>query len=155
MNAEPILVEAFRFIELKYAGLLGSADAEQARAHIRARLHELAGAPDVQEFQCALKNDWDALVFHALLKRYGLAPYRYRKQRHSTVLVRVSKRFLNEVLWPIFNEVSAAVHARFGEIIAALLPAIAPGPFALAILDHDHSTGALCESCQKRLQEST
>jgi hypothetical protein len=154
MNTEAVLIDSFRAIERKHAGLQ-SATGDEARDCIRARLQESANAPDIQEFQCTLKNDWEGFVLHALLKRYGIPPYRYRKQRKSTVLVRVSKRFMNELLWPIFQEVSAVLYARFNEILTTLLPAIALGPFSMAILEHDHSAGHLCENCRQRLLESS
>jgi len=152
MSNDQALTDTFRAIEQTYAGLHGNAD--EAVARIRARLREVADAPDVQEFQCAPKTDWDVVVLHALLKRYGIPAYRYRKQRRTTVLVRVSKRFMNELLWPIFTEVSAALHVRFSAIATSLLPAIAPGPYSLTVLEHDHGAGALCENCRRRLLEA-
>ena len=109
--------------------------------------------PTFEEFQCNTKNDWDKFVLYALLKRYGIKSYRYRKQRKSTILVRVSKGFMNDVLWPIFTNTADELYSRFTAITTTLLPSIATGPFSMAVLDHDHSTGQLCENCRKRLLE--
>jgi hypothetical protein len=43
-------------------------------------------------------------LFVALARRYGLEPYRYQRQRHNTVMVRVSRRFVDDTLWPEFSE---------------------------------------------------
>lgn len=157
MSAENALVNSFRMAERKHSGVAegDGCDADQAKVRIRARLQELGGAADVAEFQCHMKHDWDSFVFHALAKRYGIRPYRYRKQRKSTILVHMSKQFLDELLWPIFNDVCAALFARFTEVTTALLPTIAPGPFSMPILDHDHDhgSGQLCENCRTRLLE--
>ena len=53
---------------------------------------------------------WSRHVFVALLRRYGIRRYRYRRQRRTTVMARLSKRFLDETLWPEFQEVSRTLH---------------------------------------------
>ena len=40
----------------------------------------------------------------ALLRRYDIKPYRYYRQRHTTVMAKVSESFVNETLWPEFQE---------------------------------------------------
>lgn len=152
MNDEQALIDSFRSIELKHSGL-GAANADRAEARIRGRFQDSVLAPDIQEFQFNLKHDWQTFVFHALLKRYGIRPYRYRKQRKSTILIRVSKQIMDDLLWPIFNDVAGGFAARINQMTMALVPAIAPGPYSLAVLDHKHGAGELCESCRKRLLE--
>jgi hypothetical protein len=154
MNTEQVLVDSFHSIELKHSGLTeGGAANEQPADRIRARVQEAATATDIQEMQCSTKYDWDALVLHALLKRYGIKPYRYRKQRRSTILVRVSRKVMHEVVWPIYCDVTAALAARFTTVTTSLLPAIAAGPFSMPILNHEHAVGELCENCSKRILE--
>jgi hypothetical protein len=155
MNSEQALVDSFRRIELKHAGLLGTpgADASQSRERIVARLRKLADAGDVQEFQCTVKGTWESFLLHSILKRYGIQPYRYRKQRQTTILVRVSKRFMDETLWPIYAAASESLVARFNEIARAILPEIAPPPFSMPILSHDHSADGLCDECRQRMRD--
>lgn len=153
MHDDTSLLDLFQAIEGKHGGTPGS-NADQAWALLTRRANELAGGSDVQEFHCTMQNDWDAALFHALLKRYGIKPYRYRKQRKSTVLVRVSKCFMDDHLWPIFNGVRAELHKRFMQLTTALLPSISPGPYSMAILDHEHEAGQLCETCRQRLAGS-
>lgn len=43
----------------------------------------------------------------ALLRRYGIAPYRYPGQRYTTVMAGVPKRFVDETLWPEFQQLNA------------------------------------------------
>ncbi len=149
-----ILGEQFRHIEMKYAGLGAEAGAgDRAKTQIIARQKELASTADL-EFRVPAKSEWEAAIFHALLTRYGLKAYRYRNQRKSTILVRVSQRFMDEYLWPIFTDVCRELFARFNLLTKALLPAIAPGPYHVAVLDHQH-TGELCENCRQRLVEQS
>src|ERR1700760_3698654 len=47
----------------------------------------------------------------APVRRYGLKPYRYYRQRRNTVMIRAPKRFLDQVLWPQFSELDQALQA--------------------------------------------
>lgn len=49
----------------------------------------------------------------ALLRRYGIRPNRYRGQRRTTVMARLSRAFVNETLWPEFLELQGALMAYF------------------------------------------
>lgn len=45
----------------------------------------------------------------ALCRRYGLKPYRLYRQRLTTVMVRVPQAFVDQVLWPEFQELNNAL----------------------------------------------
>jgi hypothetical protein len=49
----------------------------------------------------------------ALLRRYGIQPYRYRGQRRTTVMARLSRGFVNDTLWPEFQELQSTLAAYF------------------------------------------
>jgi hypothetical protein len=51
----------------------------------------------------------------ALLRRYDLQPYRYARQRYTTVMARVSARFVNETLWPEFVELDRTLQTYLTE----------------------------------------
>ena len=77
--------------------------AEQARQRILERLEAVAAEDPPVEFKFTLGDMWSRRVFVALLRRYGLRPYRYKRQRYTTVMVKVSKGFVDETLWPQFQ----------------------------------------------------
>jgi hypothetical protein len=52
----------------------------------------------------------------ALLRRYGLDPYRYRRQRRTTVVVRAPRRFVDETLWPEFQELNEVLTAHLDDV---------------------------------------
>ena len=68
------------------------------------------------EFKFSLTDDWSRQLFTALLRRYGLQPYRYRGQRYTTVMVRVSKSFVDKTLWPEYLELSKQLRAYLHDI---------------------------------------
>ncbi|MEB3184657.1 MAG: hypothetical protein VKM97_02110 [Cyanobacteriota bacterium] len=87
--------------------------AERARARIRARLAELAAEEPPVEFRFSLTDQWSRHLFVALMRRYGIQPYRYSRQRRTTVMARLSRSFVNDTLWPEFLELQATLSAYF------------------------------------------
>lgn len=45
-------------------------------------------------------------LFMALCRRYSLNPYRYARQRYTTVMVRAPEAFIDDVLWPQYQALS-------------------------------------------------
>ena len=116
---EARLIEKLRAIEALYArpGSAGErAAAESARERILERLREVARADPPVEFRFTMADMWSRRVLVALLRRYDITPYRYRGQRHTTVMAKVSKRFVDETLWPEFEALSASLRAYLDEV---------------------------------------
>ena len=61
------------------------------------------------EMTFRLPDRWSRRLFLALCRRYGLRPYRYPRQRHSTVVLRVPESFVKKTLWPEYLEISRAL----------------------------------------------
>jgi hypothetical protein len=59
---------------------------------------------------------WSRKVFVALLRRYGIRPYRYSGQRYTTVMAKVSRRFVDETLWPEFQEFSETLNSYLSDV---------------------------------------
>lgn len=87
--------------------------AERARERIQARLRELAAEEPPVEFRFSLADQWSRHLFVALMRRYGIQPYRYRGQRRTTVMARLNRPFVNETLWPEFLELQQTLSAYF------------------------------------------
>lgn len=113
---EQQLVEKLRRIEALHArpGSDGERQAaERARERIQARLRQLEAEEPPVEFRFSLADQWSRHLFVALLRRYGIRPYRYRGQRRTTVMARLSRAFVNETLWPEFLELQGTLSAYF------------------------------------------
>ena len=76
---------------------------------IQARLKLVEKEQPPVEYKFTLADHWSRKLFMALARRYGLRPYRYRRQRHTTVMVRVPKGFVDDTLWPEFVELDRAL----------------------------------------------
>jgi hypothetical protein len=113
---EQQLVEKLRRIEALHArpGSEGERQAaERARERIQARLKQMEAEEPPIEFRFSLADQWSRHLFVALLRRYGIRPYRYRGQRRTTVMARLSRAFVNETLWPEFQELQSTLAAYF------------------------------------------
>jgi hypothetical protein len=113
------LIEKLRRIEALFArpGTDGEkAAAAEAAERIRARLDEVTKLDPPVEFRFTVADGWSRKLLLALLRRYGIEPYRYRNQRRTTVRARVSRRFVEETLWPEFEEFSRVLQAHLSEV---------------------------------------
>jgi hypothetical protein len=111
--------EKLRKVEALFAGAGTAGErlaAEAALARIRARLAEESRRESPVEMQFSIADPWARLLFMALCRRYGLAPYRYHRQRRSTVMVRLPKSFMEVVLWPEFRELEAELRSYLEEV---------------------------------------
>jgi hypothetical protein len=108
-DEEQRLIEKLRKIEGLFARPSTPGErvaAENAAERIRQRIRHLEGVERAIEFRFSLPDTWSRSLFVALLRRYGLEPYRYRGQRRTTVMTRVTRTFAVEVLWPEFQQLN-------------------------------------------------
>jgi hypothetical protein len=116
---EQKLIEKLRLIEALFSGTTSPGEkvaAELAKERIFERLRQMEKEEPLIEYRFTMADMWSRKVFVALLRRYGINPYRYHGQRYTTVMARVSKRFVDETLWPEFNEISETLKTYLSEI---------------------------------------
>ena len=119
MTEEQRLIEKLQRIEALFAGAatLGEREAAaQARDRIQARLGQQQKTDPPVEFSFNLRDRWSHKLLIALLRRYQIRPYRYRGQRYTTVMARVPTGFVNETLWPEFQELDRTLAAFLSQV---------------------------------------
>lgn len=124
MTDEVQLREKLRKIEALFAGAGTVGEklaAGAALERVRARLAELERSDEPIEMQFSLPDQWARRLFLALCRRYGLKPYRLYRQRVSTVMLRVPKRFVDQVLWPEFQELNAALMLYLNDVTTRVI----------------------------------
>ena len=124
MSGEAQLRDKLRKIEALFAGAGTAGEriaAEAALERVRAHLADLQRQDAPIEMQFSLPDQWARQLFLALCRRYGLSPYRLYRQRLTTVMLRVPKRFVDEVLWPEFNELNAALMQYLNEVTTRVI----------------------------------
>ncbi len=79
------------------------------------------------EYRLTVHDPWGRKLLRALLRRHGVQPYRYPRQRRTTIMVRASERFIDEELWPEFTALQAELRTYLEQatdrIIAAAVHA--------------------------------
>jgi tRNA nucleotidyltransferase (CCA-adding enzyme) len=106
------LRDKLRKIEALFAGA-GTPGEQRAAAaaleRIRERLAQVQRQERPIEIRFTFPDQWARRLFVALCRRYALHPYRYRRQRHTTVMLRAPESFVNGVLWPEFQQLHQAL----------------------------------------------
>ncbi len=119
MTPEQQLRHKLRKIEALFAG--GATEGERLAAgaaaeRIRYRLDQAAGKEEEIEAKFSISDIWSRQLFVALCRRYGLRPFRYRRMHRQSIIVSAPKSFVEQVLWPEFEELNAALTAYLSEI---------------------------------------
>ncbi|MDA3957893.1 hypothetical protein [Oceanispirochaeta sp.] len=73
------------------------------------------------EYKFSMTNGWSRKLIIALLRRYGLNPYRYTRQRRTTVMVKISRSFVDETLWPEFTELNETLTTYLDSITSRII----------------------------------
>src|SRR5688572_3800317 len=123
-DEETHLIEKLHKIEALFASSTYSGErqsAESAIERIRRRLAELDQTERPVEFRFSLPDGWSKSLLIALLRRYGLKPYRYAGQRRTTVRVKVAASFVDEVLWPEFQELNATLSSHLDTVTRRII----------------------------------
>lgn len=107
-NSEEEIRFKLRKIEALFEGACTSGEKKAASAALDRIREKLSAAKkdSVLEFTFTLRDIWSKRLFAALCRRYSLKPYRYARQRHTTIMVRVEEDFCNNVLWPQYKQLS-------------------------------------------------
>ena len=103
------LIEKLRRVEALFEGAATAGEraaAASALERLRGRLEDLQQSDPVIEYRFTLADLWSRRLFVALLRRYGIRPYRYSGQRYTTVMARVPRRFVDETLWPEYTQLN-------------------------------------------------
>ena len=124
MTAESALRDKLRKIEALFADAATPGEKAAAGAaadRIRARLRKDSGAEKAVEVRFSINDIWSRQLFMALCRRYGIAPFRYRRMHKQTVIVKAPRSFIDQVLWPEFQELSGALIAYLSEITETVI----------------------------------
>jgi len=124
MSDEDALIARLQKVEALFAR--PGSDGERvaaglARERILERLRLLERTEALIEYRLALPDRWSRALLTALLRRYGLTPYRYRGQRRTTIMVRATRTFMQGTLWPEFQQAAALLDRYLDEVTQSVI----------------------------------
>ena len=128
------LLDKIRRIEALHAGAATPGErnaAADALRRISERVASLERSDPPTEYRFSLDNTWSRKLFLALLRRYGLRPYRYSRQRWSTVMVRIPPSFVNP-LWREFLALDEALREHLDALAEKVIAEAISGDTAEA-----------------------
>jgi len=115
---EAELVERLRRIQSLYTGATTPGEraaAAKAMERVATRLEQQRYV-EVTEYKFSLDNAFQRRLFLALTRKHGLRPFRRKRQRYTTVMLRATPRFVDEVLWPQFESLSDTLDAYLSDV---------------------------------------
>ena len=118
------LIEKLKRIEALFAGTDQAGEkaaAASALERIRARLADVRRIDRPIEYKFTMRDLYTRRLFVALLRRYGIEPFRYSGQRYTTVMADVPKSFVNETLWPQFEELSRTLREYLDDVTSRVI----------------------------------
>jgi hypothetical protein len=118
VSLEQELREKLRKISALFEGATTPGErtaAAAAIARVKESLSKLVTVERPIEMQFTLTDQWQRRLFSALCRRYGLEPYRYKRQRYTTVVVRAPQSFVTRTLWPEYQQLQMALNAYLNE----------------------------------------
>jgi hypothetical protein len=118
MTTEQQLREKLRKITALFEGAATAGERQAAAAaidRIRQALGAAARTEPVPELRFSIADQWQRRLFSALCRRYGIIPYRYKRQRFSTLIIRAPRAFVDRTLWPQYLELQTALFTYLNE----------------------------------------
>lgn len=124
MLIEDQLRERLRKAEALFFGAATAGEREAAGAaaeRLKAKLDEAGLRDPPIEMKFSLPDQWSVRLFIALCRRYCVRPYRYPRQRSTTIMVRAPRRFFDTVVWRQFSDVHTDLWLYFEQTTERLI----------------------------------
>ncbi len=117
------ILEKIRKIEalIERAGTEGE---RQSAILAKERLQKQSIETSIIEYTITTQDMWHKQLFAAICHKHGLKPYRYYRQKYSTVMVNASKPFMDEVLWQEYLKYSKILEDIVDEITLQIISKI-------------------------------
>jgi len=118
------ILEKIKKIEALIQG--ATTDGEK-KAAVSAKERIVSKYPEVEifcnkkEYRLYTSDAWHKKLLVALCRKYGIKPYRYYRQKRTTVVVNINEEFLHKVLWKEYLEYSELLEKLVEDITGDLI----------------------------------
>ncbi len=99
------------------------AAAEAAIGRLRGRMRDARSDPEI-EMKFSLPDGWSVRLFVAVCRKHGLHPYRYSRQRRTTVMVRAREREFDRVVWREYCHLQDELELYFEDTVDYLITSV-------------------------------
>ena len=101
-------------------GERAAAEAAISRLHARLGSGDKDQEPEV-ELKFSLPDRWSMRLFIAICRKHGLRPYRYVRQRRTTIMARARPEDFKRVVWSEFCQLHDELERYFEEVSDQLI----------------------------------
>ena len=101
----------------------GSDGERQSAILAKERLEKFTEQEEV-EYSIHTQDMWHKKLFLAICHKHNLKPYRQYKQKYTTTMLRISKLFINEVIWPEYLKYAKILEELVDEVTAEIISKI-------------------------------
>ena len=125
MTDDAALREKLAKVEALFRGAASPGERAAAGAAMD-RLHARLGSwdtnPDPEvELQYSLPDKWSVTLFIAICRKHGVHPYRYARQRRTTVMVRAREGEFDRAVWREFSRLHTELEEYFEDVTDHLI----------------------------------
>lgn len=123
MNEE-LLKEKLKKIEALFSktNFTGEKNAaKEAIKRIKDQLNEFSKKEQKTEFRFAIHNKFSRQLFTALCRRYGVKPYRHSRQHRTSIMVRETPSFVNNILFAEFKELDKVLTSYLDKLTTKII----------------------------------
>jgi hypothetical protein len=124
MSIEDQLRARLKKVEALYFGATTEGErgaAEAAVERLKVKLDEVSRRDPPIEMKFSLPDQWSVRLFIALCRRSGVRPFRYPRQRSTTIMVRAPRHFFDAVVWRQFSELHTDLWLYFEQTTERLI----------------------------------
>ncbi len=68
-----------------------------------------------------MPDAWSVRLLVAVCRKHGLRPFRYARQRRTTVMVRARERYFDRVVWAEFSRLQTELELYFEDVADHLI----------------------------------
>lgn len=101
-------------------GERAAAEAAISRLHARLDTASRDQEPEV-ELKFSLPDRWSMRLFIAICRKHGVRPYRYARQRRTTIMARARPGDFKRVIWPEFCQLHDELEHYFEDVSDQLI----------------------------------
>ena len=122
MNEQELLAK-LKKIKALYEGALSDGEKQasaEAMKRVQERLDKIKRTEIAMEFKFCLSDLYQRRLWVAILRKNGISPYRYKRQKYTTVMARMPKSICTS-LWNEFKELSEVLRQYLDELTNTII----------------------------------
>ena len=128
------IIDKIRKVEALFRRTDSPGEMQAARGALDRLKAQLAEAPEPPvEWRFSMPDPWKRQLFLALVRRHGIKPYRNSRQRYATVMLRATRVFVDQILWPEYVELSRLLHDYLDEVTRDIITRSVHGDVSEAV----------------------